>query len=126
MHRNSGNLSSQVRQTLDGLAVIRQSLLEGAASQANTCDYLDLELAAELKSVVDEMRRLLWAYVQALSAQSGRAPEEVLSWYKMELAVEMLRSIRPQRSASEGYISEFEQMVTRTLTASAERNKPTQ
>ncbi|HZU33617.1 MAG TPA: hypothetical protein VFB79_21060 [Candidatus Angelobacter sp.] len=116
MEQSSGNLSTQVRQTLNDLAVIRRSLLAASEQPIKAPEqYLDLELAAELKSVVDELRRLLWAYVQALSVQSGRSPEEVLNWYKMELAVEMLRSIRPPRPASEGYISEFEQVVTRAL-----------
>jgi len=81
---------------------------------------LDLELAVELKSVVDALRLLLSAYIQALSEQSGRPPEEVLSWYKMEMAVEMLRSIR-NPGAAKGYISDFEQMVDQTLTSTAKR-----
>jgi len=86
-----------VRRTLGDLAVIRHSLMtatrtNGLNQPANS--LLELELAAELKSLVDELRGLLWAYVQTLSAKSGRRPEEVLEWYKMQLAVEMLRNAR--------------------------------
>src|SRR5690242_10541808 len=91
------DLSGRVRRTLEDLGAIRQVLLtssENAVEPAEDFQYLDLELAAELKSVVDAIRLLLWAYIQALSAKSGRSPAEVLSWYKMELAVEMLRSAR--------------------------------
>ena len=81
---------------------------------------LDLELAGELKSVVDALRLLLWAYIQALSTKSGREPEEVLSWYKMELAVEMLRSVRKKPGqARQGSIADFERMVNQALSAKA-------
>jgi hypothetical protein len=123
---SKSDLSVRVRKTLDDLASIRQSLLaisdQNGAGPENSAQVLDLELAGELKSVVDALRLLLWAYVQALSTKSGRAPEEVLSWYKMELAVEMLRSVRgrpvavPARSGS---IADFERMVNQTLSATA-------
>jgi hypothetical protein len=129
---SKSDLSIRVRKTLDDLASIRQSLLAISAQDSsspsvrapsdNSAQVLDLELAGELKSVVDALRLLLWAYIQALSTKSGRAPEEVLSWYKMELAVEMLRSVRghpvavPARSGS---IADFERMVNQTLNATA-------
>src|SRR5450755_3524398 len=106
------NFSSRVRHTLDDLAAIRQTLLGISDSPANphvaSDQLLDLELAGELKSVVDALRLLLWAYVNALSTKSGRAPAEVLSWYKMQLAVEMLRSVGGQPAPTkEGCISDF-------------------
>jgi hypothetical protein len=123
---SKSDLSVRVRKTLDDLASIRQSLLaisdqNGAAPEDST-QVLDLELAGELKSVVDALRLLLWAYIQALSTKSGRAPEEVLSWYKMELAVEMLRSVRGRPvavPARTGSIADFERMVNQTLSATA-------
>src|SRR6266403_2843546 len=126
MECTAGNedLSTRVRRTLDDLAAIRQSLLSIPGQPSNTANAsvqrLDLELAGELKSVVDALRLLLSAYIQALSEQSGRPPEEVLSWYKMEMAVEMLRSIS-NPGAAKGYISDFEQMVDQTLTSTAKR-----
>ena len=121
MENNSANekLSAKVRRALEDLAEIRQSLLavsdapDAEAQPSGQC--LDLELAGELKSVVDGLRRLLWAYVEALSARSGRAPHEVLSWYKMELAVEMLRSIRPQSVGGQPPASNLEQLINSAL-----------
>ena len=116
---DKNSLSSRVRHTLEDLAVIRQSLLAVSDQTVESADAssqtLDLELAGELKNVVDALRLLLWAYIRALSSKSGRSPEEVLSWYKIELAVEMLRSAR--RSAPEGSetIADFERMVNQTL-----------
>ena len=126
MECTSGNvdLSTRVHRTLEDLAAIRQSLLtipsQPAGTSTASAQCLDLELAGELKSVVDALRLLLWAYIQALSTRSGRPPEEVLSWYKMELAVEMLRSVR-NPGGVKGCISDFEQMVNQTLTSTAKR-----
>lgn len=59
------SLPKLVRRTLGDLAVIRQSLVTAAGEPEDpnqpANSLLDLELAAELKSVVDELRRLLWA-----------------------------------------------------------------
>jgi hypothetical protein len=125
---DKNDLSVRVRKTLEDLASIRQSLLaispqdSASTSPEDSTQVLDLELAGELKSVVDALRLLLWAYIQALSTKSGRAPEEVLSWYKMELAVEMLRSVRGRTvaiPARSGSIADFERMVNQTLSATA-------
>lgn len=121
---NKDTLSSRVRHTLEDLAVIRQSLLAISDQTIESSDAasqtLDLELAGELKNVVDALRLLLWAYIQALSSKSGRSPEEVLSWYKMELAVEMLRSARRSTPARSGSIADFERMVNQTLSTVAQ------
>jgi hypothetical protein len=126
MDCTSGNetLSARVRRTLDDLATIRQSLLAISDQPSNSSEVpaqmLDLELAGELKCVVSGLRTLLWAYIQALSAKSGRPASEVLSWYKMELAVEMLRSARGKPApAKEGSIAEFERLVSQAMSASA-------
>ena len=115
------NFSVQVRRTLEDLAVIRRTLLAGCEQVTDSPNELrqalDLELASELKSVVDALRHLLWAYMQALSAKSGRAPHEVMNWYKMELAMEMLRSVRATShtppSVELGY--SFDQLVSNAL-----------
>ncbi|HEX4604342.1 MAG TPA: hypothetical protein VH724_10135 [Candidatus Angelobacter sp.] len=122
-YTSGNNLSARVRRTLDDLAAIRQSLLtisdQAVNSSENAAQILDLELAGELKNVVDALRLLLWAYIQALSNKSGRSPQEVLSWYKMELAVEMLRSVRGRSApAKDGCIAGFERLVNQTLSAS--------
>jgi hypothetical protein len=118
-------LSHRVRRTLEDLASIQQSLLtnnQANDSNAERNPVLDLELAAELKSVVDTFRQLLWAYITALSAKSGRRPQEVLEWYKMELAVEMLRNKNARAAGTETAekaASTFEDLVTAALNVAA-------
>jgi hypothetical protein len=122
------NLSTRVRRVLEDLTGIRQSLLSmseqpgGEASSRDQC--LDLELAGELKSNVDALRRLLWAYIEALSAKSGRDPLEVLSWYKMELAVEMLRSVRPRSVSELAPPSELQQLINSALVIASQYSTP--
>ena len=128
-NRTKNDFSVQVRRTLDDLAVIRQTLLAGCEQSPDSArepnPTLDLELASELTSVVDALRRLLWAYMQALSAKSGRSPHEVMNWYKMELAVEMLRSVRANAqaapSAELGY--SFDQLVSNALAVTSYHTK---
>jgi hypothetical protein len=122
------NLSTRVRRVLEDLTGIRQSLLsmsEQPGGEASSCDQcLDLELAGELKSNVDALRRLLWAYIEALSAKSGRDPLEVLSWYKMELAVEMLRSVRPRSVSELAPPSELQQLINSALVIASQYSTP--
>jgi hypothetical protein len=129
MHRSSDSstLSVRVRRTLEDLTVIRQSLVTTTApgDPVASAQLLDLELAGELKSVVDALRLLLWAYIQALSVQSGRAPAEVLSWYKMQLAVEMLRSTSGRAApTTDGPIADFERLVNQALASAAMAPEP--
>ncbi len=130
METTSGDktLSERVHRALEDLAEIRQSLLSmsgPSGGESSVSDQsLDLELAGELKSVVDGLRRLLWAYIEALSSRSGRAPLEVLSWYKMELAVEMLRSLRPQSTSGQPPISDLEPLINSALVIASQYSGP--
>jgi len=116
----SESLSTRVRRTMDDLAIIRQSLLACASTTGDAgidpTPTLDLELAGALKSVVDALRKLLWAYIEALAAQSGRDPRQILEWYKMELAVDMLQSLRSRPAPESG---SFEQLVNNALEVTA-------
>jgi hypothetical protein len=122
-------LSSRVRRTLADLAVIRQSITaisedqgSDTASASRMC--LDIELAGELKSVVDALRQLLWAYIQALSAKSGRPPHEVMNWYKMEIAVDLLRSLRKGSNDPDRAMGQFEQLVNGSLMVTSQHTIP--
>ncbi|HJX84723.1 MAG TPA: hypothetical protein VJ723_10300 [Candidatus Angelobacter sp.] len=129
----NNDYSARIRRTLDDLAVIRETLLADAEPVADSVGpslSLDLQLASELKSVVDTLQRLLWAYIQALSSKSGRPPDEVLNWYKMELAVEMLRSVRARGKATSAANSEsfsFDELVSDAMAVTSlhsDKKKP--
>ena len=65
------------------------------------------------------LRLLLWAYIQTLSVKSGRAPAEVLSWYKMQLAMEILSSASSRGAPQDGRMADFERMVNLALNTAA-------
>jgi hypothetical protein len=94
------NLSQLIGRTLEDLTTIRRSLLavseSSLAADGLASLSLDLELAGQFKNVVDAVRLLLWAYTKALSASSERHAAGAFSRHKMELAVEMLRSVQPR------------------------------
>lgn len=120
-------LSQRVHRTIDDLAVIRQSLLKSnaPANSANPdCDpMLDLELAAELKSLLDTLREHLWSYIVTLSAKPGCCPQDVLKRYKMELAVDLLRNANTLAVGSEALeadgFSTFGDLVNAALSVTA-------
>lgn len=124
--RPSETLSQRVRRTLEDLASIRE-LLQSTIHQGHDANteanpVLDLNLAAELKRVVDALRELLWDYITALSAESGRRPQEVLGWYKTELAVDLLSNpgLRPDGPTTETPVpSVFEELMTAALAVTA-------
>lgn len=119
-------LSSRVRRTLQDLALIQQSVAEmtrRAPDQTSPPDSaLELELAAELKSVVDALRELLWAYIVTLSVKSGQRPQEVVDWYRMELAVSALGNSDARLPAEQGAVgapNTFQDLVTTALSVTA-------
>jgi hypothetical protein len=128
------DFSARVRRTLDDLALIRHTLLADSEPTPDTvitdCPALDVELASELKSVVDELRQLLWAYSRALSSKSGCPPNELLNWYKMDLAVQMLRSVGARTKANPASDGEpvfsFEELVSDAMAVTSFHtdNKP--
>lgn len=120
---NHADLSHLVQRTLGDLTTIRHSLL--AISEENREDgsgsvVLDLELAGQLKNVVDALRLLLWAYIKALSSRAAGSPYDRLRDYKTELALDMLHSARPRlQEEHEAFspASDFERLINWALIA---------
>lgn len=110
-------IPQRVRRTLEDLTVIRQALQTPGITAAPV--LLDTDLAAELKGAVDVLRQLLWAYMQALSAPSDRGHEEILEWYKMEIAVAMLRTVRSRKASNPEEAGRFERLMSNALDITA-------
>jgi len=107
------SVAGRVRRILDDMAFIRQALVAGDGQtrklEGKTPPPLELQAAAELKSGVDSMRHLLWLYMKARCAGIGTTPQQMTDWYKMELAMEMLRLMRnrPTRAEARGNVVEM-------------------
>jgi hypothetical protein len=117
-------IPQRVRRTLQDLTVIRQALQTPGITTAPA--LLDADLATELKCVVDVLRQLLWAYMQALSAPSERGHEEILEWYKMEIAVAMLRTVRSRKASNPEEAGRFEQLMSNALDITAMHSNETE
>jgi len=104
-----GSVALRVRRILEDLAFLRAALVEGDAQTGAVPPVLELQLAAELKSSVDSIRQLLRLYMRARCSSEGVVPQQITDWYKMELAVEMLRLIRnrPTQTEAEGNVVEM-------------------
>ncbi|SRR5258708_40157508 len=103
------SVAGRVHRILDDMAFIREALVAGDAQTGATPPALELQLAAELKSGVDSMRQLLWLYMRVRCSAEGTKPQQITDWYKMELAVEVLRLMRcrPTHAESQGNVVEM-------------------
>jgi len=107
------SVAGRVRRILDDMAFVRAALVAGdaqiRATTGATPPPLELQLAAQMKSEVDSMRRLLWLYMKAQCGGAETPPQQIADWYKMELAVEMLRLMRgrPTRADVQGNVVEM-------------------
>jgi len=54
-------------------------------------DSFDPEAVKGLKAAVDNMRQLLWTYIEALSGEHASDPQLVIHTLRLERATEMLR-----------------------------------
>jgi hypothetical protein len=119
------DLSQRLQRTLQLAEIPKSWTTEPANGQPGA--LLDRELATELQAVVDVLRQVLRAFITELSARSGRQPQEVLDWYKMELAVEMLRDRRARVLAPPSPEPEstytFENLITHALTITAQHTR---
>lgn len=107
------SVTARVRRILNDMTLLRQALMAGeAATRATTGAApppLELHLAAELKSGVDSMRQALWLYMKWRCAGTGATPQQITEWYKMELAMEVLRMMRnrPTQTDARGNVVEM-------------------
>jgi hypothetical protein len=58
---------------------------------AEVLDSFDLGTVKGLKAAVDNMRQLLWSYIEALSGEHTSDPQFVIHTLRLERATEMLR-----------------------------------
>lgn len=103
------SVAGRVRRILDDMAFIRAALIAADAQTGAAPPPLELQRAAQLKSGIDSMRQILWLYMKARCAGTGTSPQQITDWYKMDLAVEMLRLMRsrPTRADVQGNVVEM-------------------
>jgi hypothetical protein len=68
------------------------------AVSKETPAQLNVKLLAELKAAVDNMRLLLWNYIEAASALDPRQVQEGMESERLRRATEFLQLLRPRQS----------------------------
>lgn len=117
----TSHLPRNVRQAIDSVAMIRDTLLENTGKESLIRDF-ELKQAAELRVVLEQMIRLLDAYLQA-TAGSGKNVVQLLEWYKAELALELMETLRP--GGVPGEVSGFTQLVNHAIAKAAQHAQQT-
>lgn len=87
----------RIQRVTDDLRAIELELsrisVRGAQDRAlsDVLEVLDMEVIKGLKAAVDNMRQLLWSYIEALSDSETSDPELSIHTLRLERATEMLR-----------------------------------
>lgn len=86
------------------------------AASKDTPAQLNVTLLAELKASVDNMRLLLWNYIETASALDPRQVQEGLESERLRRSAEFLRLLRQRlgRAQSQGPLS-FIEKITATI-----------
>ncbi len=84
-------------------AELNQLLLRKSGDRAFTefLDGLDMRTVEGLKAAVDNMRQLLWSYIEALSGEKASDPQKAIHTLRLERATEMLRILEAPLKASD-------------------------
>lgn len=94
------DLSTRLRLLAESLRRIEKELEVIARQDAADCGatlpeaLLDLELLTQVKTTLDNVRHLLWPYVEVASQRSQHGLDETLQRYRMERVTQMLEDLK--------------------------------
>jgi hypothetical protein len=125
----------RIRRITDDLKVLQEDLYRAAFDRPEdgsleqiVDEVLDFKLVADLKSTVDYMRHLLWAYIEVSAKSDSSKIDQALQASRMNRATEMLRLLRNRfgepQSIDPKDASFIEQMSSMVDASLKERDKP--
>jgi hypothetical protein len=128
-------VSVRIRRITDDLKVLQEDLYRAAFDRPEdgsleqiVDEVLDFKLVADLKSTVDYMRHLLWAYIEVSAKSDSSKIDQALQASRMNRATEMLRLLRnrfgERQSIDPKDASFIEQMSSMVDASLKERDKP--
>lgn len=84
-------------------AELNRLLLTKSSDRAfsEVLDSFDLETVKGLKAAVDNMRQLLWSYIEALTGEHTSDPQLAIHTLRLERATEMLRVLEAPLESAE-------------------------
>ena len=125
-------LTSRIHRVIEDLHAV-QGIMNAAARpeapaperDAVMEELINMRVLDEFKAAVDNMRHLLWSYIEASNTKSAHGVSQTLQHVRMQRVTEMLRILQPnveesKISASPASKSFFE--VIQKIANSAERN----
>jgi hypothetical protein len=85
---------TRIQKVTAELKDIQAELFESSAGGQEKSDFIDdpacLEILSAFKATVDDLRRLLFFYVNDLTLQMGSDPERAIHSYRLRRAAELL------------------------------------
>ena len=132
LHTDSTELVSHLKELTTALTAVHEDLYWLAMQPPNANDKpavpaaeLNVDLLSELKSAVDDMRLLLWQYIETASEVNPQQMQERMDSQRLHRVTKFLQLLRKRLapvSAEEQPVS-FIERINAAVTQSLGRNK---
>ena len=100
-------LTSRIRRVTDDLHAVQEVLNSAARPNAPAAErdavmeeLISMRILDEFKAAVDNMRHLLWSYIEASNAKNAHGVSATLQHVRMQRVTEMLRILQPNMEES--------------------------
>lgn len=129
-----GELTNRIRRVTEDLQAIQQELGEAARPgtahvrrEAVMNELVESNLVNDFKSAVDNMRYLLWSYIEASSGRSSDVAQALQS-LRMQRVTDMLRVLQPtleeQQAEKTPETQSFFDMIHKMASTALEQHSP--
>ena len=132
LHTDSNELVSHLKELTTALTAVHEDLYWLAMQPPNANDKpavpaaeINVDLLSELKSAVDDMRLLLWQYIETASEVNPQQMQERMDSQRLHRVTKFLQLLRKRLapvSAEEQPVS-FIERINAAVTQSLGRNK---
>jgi hypothetical protein len=132
LHTDSNELVSHLKELTTALTAVHEDLYWLAMQPPNANDKpavpaaeINVDLLSELKSAVDDMRLLLWQYIETASEVNPQQMQERMDSQRLHRVTKFLQLLRKRMapvSAEEQPVS-FIERINAAVTQSLGRNK---
>jgi hypothetical protein len=95
------DLSERIQATVRDLRRLQQELESPVPASGTRLAELDSAGLKEFKAIVDYMRQLIWAYLQAENRKKGKNIDEELRSLRLQHVTEMLHDIQQEAKVRE-------------------------
>jgi hypothetical protein len=126
-------LTNRIRRVTDDLHAVQEILNSAARPNAPAAErdavmeeLISLRILDEFKASVDNMRHLLWSYIEASNAKNAHGVSATLQHVRMQRVTEMLRILQPNMEESKMAASpaskSFFEVIHKIASSTADRH----